>query len=63
MISEIVLALGLVVVIEGLALALAPKRWEDMIRIIAAMSYDKRRFIGLILISVGIVVIWIARRY
>ena len=61
MISEIVLALGLVAVIEGLVLVLAPRRWEDMLRTLAAMPHDTRRFIGLVLAAVGVAVVWFAR--
>ena len=61
MISEIVLALGLVAVIEGLALALAPRRWEDLLRTLAAMSADTRRLIGVLLVALGVAIVWFAR--
>lgn len=61
MISELVLAIGLVAAIEGLVLALAPKRVEDAMRILAAMSPESRRLIGLVALSLGVLIIWIAR--
>ena len=61
MISELVLAIGLVAAIEGLVLALAPRRMEDAMRILAAMSPEARRLIGLVALSLGALIIWIAR--
>ena len=61
MISEIVLALGLVAVIEGLALALAPRRWEDLLRTLAVMPADTRRLIGVLLVALGVAMVWFAR--
>lgn len=55
------LAIGLVLVIEGLAFALAPSRFEDLLALIAAMSQDQRRMIGLITIAMGVALIWLAR--
>lgn len=57
----IILALGLVLVVEGLALALAPSRMEDVLRMIAAMGRDRRRAMGLICLALGVVLIWLAR--
>ncbi len=43
----LLLALGLVLAVEGLALALAPSRMEDALRVIVAMGRDRRRMVGL----------------
>lgn len=59
--SAIALAIGLVLVIEGLAFALAPSRFEDFLALIAAMSQDRRRMIGLSVVALGVVIIWLAR--
>ncbi len=61
MISDVFVALGLVVVIEGLALVLAPKRWEDMLRALGEMPYDTRRFIGLLMVALGVAAVWTAK--
>ncbi len=63
MISEIVLALGLVFVLEGLFLVVAPKRWESVLRVIAAMPVDTRRLIGLVTVAIGVGVVWLARNF
>ena len=59
--SVILLAIGLVLVIEGLAFALAPSRFEDLLALLAAMSQDRRRMIGLIAVALGVAIIWLAR--
>ena len=59
--NVIVLAIGLVLVIEGLAFALAPSRFEDLLALIASMSQDRRRMFGLIVVGAGVVIIWLAR--
>lgn len=63
MISEIVLALGLVLVLEGLFLVVAPKRWESVLRMIGAMPVDTRRLIGLVTVAIGVGVVWLARNF
>ncbi|MCY4099403.1 MAG: DUF2065 family protein, partial [Rhodobacteraceae bacterium] len=56
MIDEIVLALGLVAVLEGLVLALIPKRLEDALKILASLSIEKRKTIGLCIVGFGVLV-------
>ena len=57
----ILLALGLVLVVEGLVFALAPSRLEEMLALIARMPVETRRLIGLTALAVGVLLIWIAR--
>jgi hypothetical protein len=59
--SLILLALGLVLVVEGLAFALAPSRIDDLLALIAAMSRDRRRALGLAALALGVTLIWLAR--
>lgn len=59
--SFILLALGLVLVVEGLALALAPSRMEDVLRLIASLTPDQRRMIGLAALGIGVALVWLAR--
>ena len=59
--SWLLLALGLVLVVEGLALALAPSRMEDAMRLIAALGRDRRRVLGLVALALGVVLIWLAK--
>lgn len=59
--SLLALAVGLVLVIEGLAFALAPSRLEDVVAVIARMPRDRRRAIGLAMLAAGVVLVWLAR--
>jgi uncharacterized protein YjeT (DUF2065 family) len=58
-VSQIVLALGLVLAVEGLVLALAPRRIEDALRLIASLGVDQRRMIGLVALALGVLVVWL----
>lgn len=60
MIDEIVLALGLVAVLEGLVLALIPKRLEDALKILVNLPVEKRKTIGLCIVGFGVLVVWIS---
>lgn len=60
--TVVLLALGLVLVVEGLVLALAPRRLEDMLMMLAQMVPEQRRLIGLAALACGIVMIWLAHR-
>jgi uncharacterized protein YjeT (DUF2065 family) len=55
------LAIGLVLCIEGLALALAPSRMEELLRHLAEMPTERRRTIGLAALALGVVLVWVAR--
>ena len=59
--STIVLAIGLVLVVEGLVFALAPSRLDDMLALIARIPVETRRLLGLGAIAVGVALIWLAR--
>lgn len=58
--SHVILALGLVLAVEGLVLALAPRRIEDALRLIASLGLDQRRTIGLLALALGVVLVWLA---
>jgi uncharacterized protein len=57
----LLMAVGLVLVVEGLAFALAPLRIEDALRWLQDMPVDRRRAIGLGMVTVGVVIVWIGR--
>jgi uncharacterized protein len=60
-VSDLVLALGLVLAVEGLVLALTPRRVEDALRMIAVLGIEQRRLIGLGALALGVVIVWLAR--
>ena len=55
------LAIGFVLVFEGLVLALAPSRLEEALRLLATLPVDRRRLIGLGALAAGVAVLWVAR--
>jgi len=55
--------LGMVLVIEGLALALAPARIEDILEFVRKIPDGTRRAIGLGAVALGTLAIWIARTW
>ncbi len=59
--QDILTALGLVAVIEGLALALAPSRLDEVLALLARMPVEARRTLGVSVIALGVVIVWIAR--
>ncbi|SOC07581.1 DUF2065 family protein [Rhodobacter maris] len=59
--ASLVTALGLVLVIEGLALALAPRRIEEALALIAALGPEGRRRLGLAAVAAGVAVVALVR--
>ncbi|WP_424939551.1 DUF2065 family protein [Aliiroseovarius sp. S253] len=58
--STILLGIGLVLVIEGLVFALAPSRLDDLVAMMAAMTRDQRRLIGLVALALGVLLVWLS---
>ena len=61
--SELLLGLGLVMVIEGLVFALAPLRLDDLLRVLASLSSEQRRVFGLLAVAAGVGLVLLARRF
>ena len=59
----ILLGLGLVLVFEGLVLALLPNRLEELIRMLDDIPLDTRRVMGLAAVAAGIFLIWLTRGF
>lgn len=57
----VLLALGLVLIVEGLAYALAPSFVEKALRVLAAMPPDQRRITGLGMAVAGAVIVSLLR--
>ncbi len=53
----LVLAIGLVLVFEGLVFVLAPRRIEDILQLLATMPIEARRMIGLVALVLGAVLV------
>ncbi|MEM6324887.1 MAG: DUF2065 domain-containing protein [Pseudomonadota bacterium] len=61
MIAAGLLAIGLVLFVEGLVFALAPSRLEELVRLISEMPVETRRLLGLGCVAVGVALVWIAK--
>jgi|TARA_Y100000385_G_C12914643_1_gene559817 hypothetical protein len=59
--KEIIMALGLLAVIEGLVLALVPLRLEDLLKVLRDTPIQTLRNIGLGVIALGVAIVWIAQ--
>ncbi len=61
MIDDVLLGLGFVAVLEGLVLALAPGRIDAMLVALRDIGPDRRRFVGLVSVALGVGLVWAAR--
>ena len=59
--ATILLAMGLVLCVEGLVFALAPSRLEDVLDMLRNMPVETRRLIGLGALAIGVVLVWLAK--
>ncbi|MDQ2094834.1 DUF2065 domain-containing protein [Rhodalgimonas zhirmunskyi] len=55
------LALGLVLMIEGLVYALAPRLVEQMLEALRQMPPEARRLMGVLAMVIGLVLVWLAK--
>ncbi|HDR28259.1 DUF2065 domain-containing protein [Rhodovulum sp.] len=60
--SFVILAMGLVLVLEGLVFALAPSRLDELVDLIRRIPPETRRLIGLVAVAMGTALIWLAQR-
>jgi len=56
--KEFIIAIGLVLFIEGLLCALFPSKIKNMSKLIEAMSVNNLRTIGIIFTIIGFIIIW-----
>lgn len=61
MIATIFWAFGLVLIIEGLAFALAPSRMEEILKLMSEMPTAQKRQIGFIACALGLVLLLAGR--
>ena len=61
MIEHLFLALGLVLIVEGLVYALAPSIIEQLLAALSTLTTDNRRLLGLGSIAFGLVLVWAAK--
>jgi len=61
MIETALLALGLVLIVEGLVYALAPSLVDRMLVALAAFPPEARRLVGLVALVIGLMLVWAAK--
>jgi uncharacterized protein YjeT (DUF2065 family) len=59
--SMLLTALGLMLVLEGLLPLLLPQAWRDTFRRMIELKDGQLRFVGLISIVGGLVLIWLSK--
>jgi uncharacterized protein len=57
-VSTVLLAIGLVLIVEGLAYALAPSLLERMLEILRTLPENMVRQIGLLAVVSGLILVW-----
>lgn len=60
--ATVILALGLVLIVEGLAWVLAPSLVERMLEALRALPEPARRQIGALGLVIGFILLWIAHQ-
>jgi uncharacterized protein YjeT (DUF2065 family) len=61
MLETALLALGLVLIVEGLAYALAPSLIESMLAALRQIPLPARRTLGLLAMVAGLAFVWLAK--
>ena len=56
--KEFIIAIGLVLFIEGLLCALFPSKIKNMSKLIEAMPANNLRIIGIVFAVIGFIIIW-----
>jgi len=56
--KEFIIAIGLVLFIEGLLCALFPSKIKNMSKLIEAMPVNNLRTIGIVFAVIGFIIIW-----
>ena len=59
--EHVLLALGLVLIVEGLAYALASSLIEELLKALRDLPHAMRRNIGLSCLATGVVLVWFAK--
>lgn len=59
--ASVAMAIGLVLVIEGIMPFVSPARWRDMLQKVGALADTQIRFFGLSMMLAGLAVLALAR--
>ena len=61
MIGVGLLAVGLVLIVEGLVYALAPSLVDDLLDMLKTLPLETRRLMGLAALALGVLLVWVAK--
>lgn len=61
MADTLILAFGLVLIIEGIAPAFFPNRWRSYLLKLSEQSVESIRNIGLFILTLGVIVVWLSQ--
>ncbi len=61
MTDTIWVALGLVLVFEGLTYALVPRQMQNMMRLMQEQAPEQLRVMGAVVLALGVFVIWLVK--
>ena len=61
MIEVALLAIGLVLIVEGLVYALAPSFVENLLDLVKSLPQETRRLLGLAALALGVLLVWVAK--
>ncbi|MEO1918965.1 MAG: DUF2065 domain-containing protein [Paracoccaceae bacterium] len=61
MLTDILFGLGFVAIVEGLVLALAPSRLEQVLEILRQIGSERTRTLGLVIMTGGVLLVWLTR--
>jgi len=60
--KELIIAIGLLLFIEGLLYALFPSKMKNMLKVIEKMQANQLRISGLIFAIIGFAIVWYFKR-
>ena len=59
--ADLIVAIGLVLVIEGLLYAVAPTTARRLAEMARDVPPDRLRIVGVIAVAIGVVIVWLVR--
>ncbi|WP_082431613.1 DUF2065 domain-containing protein [Limnohabitans sp. 63ED37-2] len=58
MLDTLLLALGLMLILEGLLPMISPRRWRGLFEQMLQLQEGQIRFFGMLMVLIGLVVVW-----